>query len=211
VSRRELGTQWRQEHRTPVWVAAYHCHTDIVWTLVKWCADAQAADKGGLTPVWVAAYDGHTETVRALCRSAAPTPTLPVKTAALPSGSLPGMATRTQCGLCWCGADPDTTCDGGCTPVWIAAQEGHTHTVRALVECGADANTPNNSGCTPVSMEASEGDAEMIWTLVRCRANWRQSSETAATGFCQYDETNPRPRAATTPDVLDHGDATRLH
>jgi hypothetical protein len=27
----------------------------------------------------------------------------------------------------------------------------------------------------------------------------------------KYDETNPRPRAATTPDVLDHGDATRLH
>jgi hypothetical protein len=31
-----------------------------------------------------------------------------------------------------------------------------------------------------------------------------------ALNLLRYDETNPRPRAATTPDVLDHGDATRF-
>ena len=41
-----------------------------------------------------------------------------------------------------CGADASTANKNGWTPVFMAAQNGHTETVRMLVqECGADAST----------------------------------------------------------------------
>jgi hypothetical protein len=47
----------------------------------------------------------------------------------------------------------------------------------------------------------------------RCSANTAASEVLVLEFFfpSNYDETNPRPRAITTHDVLDHGDATRLH
>jgi hypothetical protein len=50
-----------------------------------------------------------------------------------------------------CGADASTADKNGQTPVWMAALQGHTKTVRALVkQCGADPSTADYTGCTPV-------------------------------------------------------------
>jgi len=40
----------------------------------------------------------------------------------------------------------------GCTPVFIAAQNGHAKVVRLLAELGANVKTPMNNGFTPLAI-----------------------------------------------------------
>ena len=56
----------------------------------------------------------------------------------------------------------------GVPPVWIAAQNGYTETVRALVkECGADASTADKAGHTPVWIAGDCGLTETVLALVQ--------------------------------------------
>ena len=59
------------------------------------------------------------------------------------------------------GANVNTAHDAGCTPAFIAAQEGHTEAEKALAELGANMNnystninTPRDDGCTPANIAA---------------------------------------------------------
>jgi NLR family CARD domain-containing protein 3 len=40
--------------------------------------------------------------------------------------------------------------DGGSTPLFIAAEEGHEAVVRALIDLGADINKARDDGATPL-------------------------------------------------------------
>ena len=69
-----------------------------------------------------------------------------------------------------CGADASTAKNDGATPVWIAAQNGHSATVWALVqECSADASTAHKNGATPVWKAAQNGHTETVRALERER------------------------------------------
>jgi hypothetical protein len=57
-----------------------------------------------------------------------------------------------------CGADAGAADNEVQTPVWIAAADGHTETVRALVqECGGDARLPTGIAALLSSPSESEG------------------------------------------------------
>ena len=43
------------------------------------------------------------------------------------------------------------------TALWLAAQQGHLSTVRALLAFGADPNKPSDQGVTPFFIAAEEG------------------------------------------------------
>jgi hypothetical protein len=80
--------------------------------------------------------------------------------------------TRAVLALVKSGANPNTTNARGQTPVWIAAMNGHTRTVRALVkECRADATTPTKGGETPLFAAAFSGHTETVRALVECGAD----------------------------------------
>lgn len=59
------------------------------------------------------------------------------------------------------------------TPLWIAAKNGHTKTVMALVkECNAEVDTPDARNRTPVWAAAQNGHTETVLALVKqCNAN----------------------------------------
>jgi ankyrin repeat protein len=71
------------------------------------------------------------------------------------------------------GTHPNTANARGETAVYVASENGHTETVRALVlECRADANTPDLDGRTPVFAAAFFGRTETVRALVLiCRAD----------------------------------------
>ena len=54
-----------------------------------------------------------------------------------------------QC-LVAAGADVNRATDNGCTPVWIAAANGHLEAIEALARLGADVNRAMNDGWTPL-------------------------------------------------------------
>ena len=62
------------------------------------------------------------------------------------------------------GADASTADNDGRTPVFKAAEQGHTGTVRLLMqelqECGADASTADMNGVTPVFKTAQNDHTE---------------------------------------------------
>lgn len=46
----------------------------------------------------------------------------------------------------------NTTNNNGQTPVWIAADNGDTDTIRVLAELGVDVNAPENNGRLPLEL-----------------------------------------------------------
>jgi ankyrin repeat protein len=56
------------------------------------------------------------------------------------------------------GADPNGADENGCTPMYMAAQEGQEAVVRCLArDLGVDVNGADEKGQTPVFIAASEG------------------------------------------------------
>ena len=49
----------------------------------------------------------------------------------------------------------------------MAAQEGHSAVVEALIASGADVNTTVMQGCTPLSMAAQEGETAAVVALLK--------------------------------------------
>jgi hypothetical protein len=59
------------------------------------------------------------------------------------------------------------------TPLWVAANNGHTNTVMALVkQCHAEVDTPDSRNRTPVWAAARNGHTDTVLALVKkCNAN----------------------------------------
>ena len=64
------------------------------------------------------------------------------------------------------GADKDKVNNNGRSPLYTAAQKGHSAVVQCLVEQGADVNKATNEGWTPLHIAAYEGHKEIISCLV---------------------------------------------
>jgi ankyrin repeat protein len=76
--------------------------------------------------------------------------------------------TRAVLALVKSGTNPNTANARGETAVYLAAENGHTKTVLALVqECRVDANTPNLLGRTPVYIAAENGHTKTVLALVQ--------------------------------------------
>ena len=98
-----------------------------------------------------------------------------------------------------CGVDASTANKNGATPVFKAAQNGHTATLRALVQvCGADASNAKNDGATPVYIAAHHGHTEPVRTLVqKCGAD-ASTANKAVTRMASLPRWWPSQRATET-------------
>ena len=63
--------------------------------------------------------------------------------------------------------------NAGCTPVYIASQQGHTAAIKLLLKHGADVHKPTNKGFLPVRMAAYNGHTDALHTLLKAGANAR--------------------------------------
>ena len=69
------------------------------------------------------------------------------------------------------GADPDSQCGGGCTPLLIACFGGHTQCATALVEAGAVVDGANDLGDTPLMVAAVGNHLDCAQLLLERRAD----------------------------------------
>jgi ankyrin repeat protein len=63
------------------------------------------------------------------------------------------------------GADVNKAEDGGVTPLYMAAEQGHEAAVRALVELDADINKAIDVGATPLYVAALQGYLAIVQIL----------------------------------------------
>jgi ankyrin repeat protein len=81
------------------------------------------------------------------------------------------------------GADVNRAEYTGCTPLFIAAQNGHESLVRCMVkEFGADINQANKDGCTPLFIAAQKGNESVVRCIVKeCGADVNKSARDGST------------------------------
>jgi ankyrin repeat protein len=62
--------------------------------------------------------------------------------------------------------DVEARNDDGCTPLFIAAQQGHLEAVRLLLEAGANPSLVRVDGKPPLSAARSHGHADTVALLL---------------------------------------------
>ena len=67
--------------------------------------------------------------------------------------------------------DKNAAQQGGVTPVYIAAQEGHKAIVSALLAAGADKNAAIKDGATPLFVAAQQGHEAAVSALLAADAD----------------------------------------
>ena len=61
------------------------------------------------------------------------------------------------------------------TPLYVAAQEGHTHVVMELIKAGADVNQATSDGATPLYVAAQQGHEGIVVSLIQAGADVRKA------------------------------------
>jgi ankyrin repeat protein len=82
------------------------------------------------------------------------------------------------------GANVHSAKNNGCTPVLIAAENGHVHIVRALADLGGDVSIADNNGKTPVYQAAGHGRTDVLIALAELGANINTPSSSGCTPLC---------------------------
>ena len=67
------------------------------------------------------------------------------------------------------------------TPLYAAAQNGHTHIVMELIKAGADVNRACSVGFTPLYVAAQSGHDGIVALLIQAGAEFRKASKSGWT------------------------------
>ncbi|KAK3236814.1 hypothetical protein CYMTET_53067 [Cymbomonas tetramitiformis] len=192
-----------QDGSTPLYVAAYNGHQEVVVKLVELGANIHAADEGlrmqlavppchggyaddelvwqdGYTPLHDAARNGHQEMVVKLVElganihTAAKAGLTPLHAAAC-NGHQEVVVKLVELGANIHAAD-----ETGSTPLHDAARNGHQEVVVKLVELGANIHAANKDGRTPLHAAACNGHQEVVVKLLELGANTYARTEEEA-------------------------------
>ena len=63
------------------------------------------------------------------------------------------------------------------TPLYVAAQNGHTHVVMELIKAGADVNQATSAGATPLFIAACNGHDGIVALLIQAGADVRKANK----------------------------------
>jgi ankyrin repeat protein len=160
---------WRENHLTPLHLAASEGHLDICQILLEQNADVRVHDDSGYTPLHLAASSRHLEIARILLKYNAEVNSRDE------DGSTPLFIASSTGNLDILrlllahDADAFVHDNKGRTPLHLAAIRGHIEVARRLLELKADINVLDNRGLTPLhhaSQSRRRGDPDIV-QLVR--------------------------------------------
>jgi cytohesin len=158
---------------TPLHIAAYKGHVEIVKILLDRGADLNAKDNTGHAPLHWAAIEGHVDVVRVLLdRGANPNAKNNTGHTPLHNAAYFGHVEIVKI-LLDRGADLNAKDNTGHAPLHWAAIEGHVDVVRVLLDRGANPNAKNNTGHTPLHNAAYFGHVEIVKLLLERGADPR--------------------------------------
>ena len=159
--------------RTPLWLAAFFGHEDIVeWFLNATDVEVNKGDVDGVTPLAIASWAGHVEIVQLLLeRSEVDVNKAMDDAASLVPGSEAIIRVPLEIVLeiwksCWSHACR-FNCPG-CTPLYGASEMGRTDVVRELLSrSDIEVNKAiSDQGTTPLSIASENGRVEVIRLLL---------------------------------------------
>jgi ankyrin repeat protein len=147
---------------TPLCIATFRDHRDLVKYLCEMGADINKADHYRSTPLYIAAAEGHTEVVRYLCeRGALVNKADCCGTTPLHVSAHKGYLEIVKC-LVEHSADKNKTSQSGATPMFIAAHENQLEVVQYLCRQGAGMDQVDRNGSTATSIAAHFGYEGMV-------------------------------------------------
>ena len=150
----QTPTHGTQNKKTPLFIAAQYGHTDIVEILIKAKANINKTNIDNITPLWKAVYLGHAATAQILINNKAAINKVPA------------------CGFYH-----------NMTPLHMAAQEGYTEIVKALITAKADVNLLDIYGKSPLHKAAQYGHKAIIKLLLNKGANLNQRDKNGRTAL----------------------------
>ena len=137
---------------------------------VEWVFDANGHEETGWYAIHIASHRGHADVVGALERLGGD----------VNQRVQDGADSSSLLSSCWFGGGAST----GKTPIWIAADAGHTDTVIVLVERGGDVHlTCLESGETAAIVAATNGHTDVVRVLLEAGADLATATDDGSTAM----------------------------
>ena len=150
---------------TPLHMASYHGHTEIIKMLLGAKAELNSQTKEGNTPLHMALYKGHIEVVKILLEAGSDIDNVNIKgKTPLHIASYHGHTQIIKM-LLDAKADVNARTKEGNTPLHTASYKGHVEIVTFLLEAGSDIDSVNLKSNTPLSFALQNGHNDIVKLL----------------------------------------------
>ena len=153
---------------TPLYIASFNGHLEIVEFLLRKGAKVDLGNKDGETPLYIASQEGHLKVIELLLRNGA-NPNIACSDGITPlyMASQQGHIEIVDIFL-KVGADLNLYCSGNrATPLHIALYNGHTKVVKLLLSQGANSNVSSSDGTTPLYLASQNGYIQIVKMLLK--------------------------------------------
>lgn len=167
----------------PLTSACWKGHSDVVNLLLEFNSNIEHRTKDGCTPLMLAAREGHISVAELLLKNKSQVN--------VPSGSENNIPLTLACWKGHCevvkllleyGSDIEHRNKAGCTPLMLAAREGHFKTTALLLSHCAQVNIPSGSNDdTPLTLACWKGHKNVLLLLLQSKSNIDHQTKTGCT------------------------------
>src|SRR6266702_2937545 len=155
----------RDDHTTPLHLAAANGHLEIIRTLLVHGVDVNAAaTRDNRTPLHEASKGGHVDIVRLLIQNGADASTDLQRLLLLASSSRSAETVQLFIQL---GADVNARDGSHSTPLHLATSQKDAQTVRLLMQHGVDVDAQDQAHSTPLHLAMLSCNAEIVHLLTK--------------------------------------------
>ncbi|KAF2632352.1 ankyrin, partial [Macroventuria anomochaeta] len=172
------ATDQNERGETPLMAAVINGHKQIVQTLLQSAPSAvEIADENGTPVLFAALQSGQPELLDVLLRQGHFSDPVRSRESLFVEISRRGLANMITFMLQRYTMDLNLQDENRCTPLLLAAENGHLEAVKLLLKENADLETPNQDGWTPLISASEKGYLEIAKSLLDKGADWSTAAK----------------------------------